>query len=609
MSESFLLGITAIILLGTLAQWLSWRLKIPSILLLLIFGFLAGPVLKIVKPDFLFGKLLFPLVSFSVAVILFEGGMTLNISELKVVGKVIRNLITFGILITWCLSTIAAYLFLNLSLALSLLLGAILVVTGPTVIMPILREVRPKGQLSSILKWEGILNDPMGALLAVLVFESILATGLPEATSITIQGLLKTIVPGTLIGLAGAYIIVLMLHYRMIPDFLRNPITLMMVFCVFAGANLLQNESGLFSVTLMGIVLASQKKVNIRHILEFKENLRVLLISVLFIILASRLTINDFDMLGLGSVFFLLALILFIRPVMVLLSTMGSNLSFREKIFLSWMAPRGIVAAAVTSLFAFELSHNGFNGAESLVPLMFFVIIGTITVYGLSARPLSRWLKIADPNPQGCLILGAHDCATSIGKILKDNGFKVLMVDTNRENLSGARKLGLPTYRGSILSEYILNDINLDGIGRLLALTPNMEVNSLAALYFSKLFSSNEVYQLAIEGNRGDQGKAVSRELRGHMLFGSKFTYAYLTRKFSGNSGIQKISIQDESDYENIRKRHGPENVIPMFLISEDNDLTIYTDVTRPTPQPGDTLICLISPRGKQKNTISRANK
>jgi NhaP-type Na+/H+ or K+/H+ antiporter/Trk K+ transport system NAD-binding subunit len=609
MSESFLLGITAIILLGTAAQWLSWRLKIPSILLLLIFGFLAGPVFKIVNPDFLFGNLLFPLVSFSVAVILFEGGMTLNISELKVVGKVLRNLITFGILITWCLSTIAAYLFLNLSLALSLLLGAILVVTGPTVIMPILREVRPKGQLSSILKWEGILNDPVGALLAVLVFESILATGLPEATSITIQGLLKTIVPGTLIGLAGAYIIVLMLQYRMIPDFLRNPITLMMVFCVFAGANLLQEESGLFSVTLMGIVLASQKKVNIRHILEFKENLRVLLISVLFIILASRLTIDDFNMLGLGSILFLLALILFIRPVMVFLSTMGSTLSLREKIFLSWMAPRGIVAAAVTSLFAFELSHNGFNGAEVLVPLMFFVIIGTITVYGLSARPLSRWLKIADPNPQGCLILGAHDCASSIGRILKDNGFKVLMVDTNRENLSKARKRGLPTYRGSILSEHILNDINLDGIGRLLALTPNTEVNSLAALYFSKLFGSNEVYQLAIEGNQGDQGKAVSRELRGHMLFGSKFTYIYLTRKFSGNSGIQKILIKDESDYENLRKRHGRDNVIPLFIISEGNELTIYTDVTRPTPQPGDTLICLISQRGKKKNSISRTKK
>ncbi len=595
MIEPFLIGITAIIFLGILAQWLSWRLKMPSILLLLIFGFLSGPVFNVVKPDFLFGNLFFPLVSFSVAVILFEGGMTLNISELREVGNVVRNLITVGIILTWVLATIAAYIFLELNLSLSILFGAILVVTGPTVILPLLREIRPKGQLNSILKWEGILNDPIGALLAVLVFEAILETGIPEATAVTIQGILKTIVLGTLIGLAGAYVIVLMLRYRQIPDFLRNPITLMMVFCVFAGSNLIQKESGLFSVTLMGIVLASQKKVNVKHILEFKENLRVLLISVLFIILAARLTFQDLQMLGTGSVIFIGLLILIIRPVTVLVSTIGSSLNFRERFFLSWMAPRGIVAAAVTSLFAYELAAKDIPGADLMVPVMFFVIIATITIYGLSAKPLARWLKIADPNPQGCLILGAHECGRTLGKILQKQGYAVMMVDTNWSNLSRARMQDLPTYYGSILSEHILDEINLDGIGRLLALTANTEVNSLAALYFSKLFGTNEVYQLAIEKSKKNGDRSVSRELRGHILFGEDFTYSYLNEKFGADSSVKTTPFTENYTYQDLKNQYGEDNIIPLFLLNEDGDLTIYTDVTRPTPKEGQILISLIT--------------
>ncbi|MBN2366167.1 MAG: sodium:proton antiporter [Calditrichaeota bacterium] len=595
MIEPFLIGITAIIFLGILAQWISWRLKIPSILLLLIFGFLSGPVFNVVKPDFLFGNLFFPLVSFSVAVILFEGGMTLNISELKIVGNVVRNLITIGIIITWFTVTVASYFLLDLNLSLSLLFGAILVVTGPTVILPLLREIRPKGQLNSILKWEGILNDPIGAILAVLVFEAILETGIGAATAVTIQGILRTIILGSLIGLAGAYIIVLMLRYRLMPDFLRNPITLMMVFCVFAASNLIQAESGLFSVTLMGIVLASQKKVNVRHILEFKENLRVLLISVLFIILAARLTFDDLRMLGTSSVLFLAALILLIRPAAVMLSTLGSSLNFRERIFLAWMAPRGIVAAAVTSLFAYELTSKGIAGADLLVPVMFFVIIGTITIYGLGAKPLSRWLNIADPNPQGCLILGAHDCGRTIGKVLQEHGYSVIMVDTNWSNLSKARMQNLPTYYGSILSEHILDELNLDGIGRLLALTPNTEVNSLAALYFSKLFGSNEVYQLATEKSKKNGIQSVSKELRGHILFGENFSYSYLIDKFGKNSSIKTTPITDNYSFDDLKQQYGADNIIPLFLIDENDDLIIYTDVTRPAPKPGQILISLIT--------------
>ena len=325
----------------------------------------------------------------------------------------------------------------------------------------------------------------------------------------------------------------------------------------------------------------------------------------LFIILAARLSFDELKLLGIESLFFFIFLILVVRPAAVFASTYKSTLSLKEKIFLSWVAPRGIVAAAITSLFAFELGKSGIEGAERLVPTMFMVIIGTIAVYGLSAVPLARWLNIANPNPQGCLILGAHACGRTIGKILKNKGFKVLMVDTNWENIKAARMEGLQTYYGSVLSEYILNDIDLTGIGRLLALTQNEEVNSLATLYFSRFFGSNEVFQLAIEKTGKDQGTAVSKELRGQILFGGEFTYDYLTDKFSKDATVKSTPITKEFNFDDFYQQYGKKNVIPLFLIRDKKYLKIFTDKNSPSPQADDLLISLII---NDKNTKRNNN-
>nr|HQV33557.1 cation:proton antiporter [Calditrichia bacterium] len=344
MHETLLIDLSLIIVLGIAAQWIAWRLKIPSILILLVFGFLGGPVTGVLNPDHLFGELLFPVVSISVALILYEGGLTLKKSEIMAVGGVVRNLISIGLLVTWTLTTLCAYYILALSLPLAILFGAILVVTGPTVILPLLRMIRPRGNINSILKWEGMLNDPIGALLAVLVFESILAGGLREITFLALGGLAKMVLVGGGIGLLTGYLMMTLLRRRLVPEFLQNAVSISLVVFAFAGSNHFQAESGLFAVTLMGIFLANQKKVTVAHIIEFKENLRVLLLSGLFILLAARLERDAFAALGWQGVFFLVALITVVRPAAIFLSTMGSGLNWREKVFLSAMAPRGIVA-------------------------------------------------------------------------------------------------------------------------------------------------------------------------------------------------------------------------------------------------------------------------
>jgi len=599
MSEELLFGLASIIVLGIVAQWMAWRLRLPAILLLLLGGFLAGPVTGVLNPDLLFGDALFPLVSISVAIILFEGGLSLHFNELRKYGSVIRNLTTVGILITWILAGLGARFIAGIDTGPAILMGAILVVTGPTVIIPLLRQVRPAGGVGSIIKWEGIVNDPIGAILAVLVFEIILAGGMVEGSSIVIGGVLRAVIFGTLLGLAGAGIIVLLLRRYLIPDFLQNPMSLMLVVLVYTAADHLQSESGLLAVTVMGIALANQKYVSIREISEFKENLRVLLISSLFIILAARIGSEEFALFNVSGWIFVAVLILIIRPAAVLLSTLKSNLNRREKLFIAWMAPRGIVAAAVVSVFAIRLIEIGYPGCEGMVPLIFQVIIGTVAVYGLTAGPVARWLKVAKPNPQGVLIAGAQGWAQDMAGILQDEGFHISLVDTNWDNIVASRNRGLRAFYANILSENILYDVPLDGIGRLVAITSNDEVNSLAALHFSDVFGRQEVYQLPPTPHNTSEARGpMVPYLQGRFLFDKKATFDHLAEQVQSGATVKKTPLTDEFTFDDFRAMYGDSAVV-MFVIGENKRLKIYTVTDPPSVKPGDTLISLVYPRDK----------
>ena len=294
-----MLSLAAIVVMGLGAQWLAWRLRLPSILFLLAVGFAAGQAgLGFIDPQALFGeKLLFPIVSLSVAIILFEGGLTLRVSELRETGKVVLSLILLGALVTWGLTTASAYWLLEFDIKLAVLFGALLIVTGPTVVLPLLRQVRPGEQIRNILKWEGILNDPLGAIVAVLVFQALFSglsdTGGDPGLLHAVEGLLKAALIGGGLGILGAACILFCLKRYLIPDFLQSAITLMTVVVVFASSNYLQEESGILGVTVMGLCLPNQRWVAVRHIIEFKDNLRVLLISALCIVLSARISLED----------------------------------------------------------------------------------------------------------------------------------------------------------------------------------------------------------------------------------------------------------------------------------------------------------------------------
>ncbi|MEZ6192611.1 MAG: sodium:proton antiporter [Phycisphaerales bacterium] len=612
MNEDLMFGLSAVLALGIGAQWLAWRLKLPAILVLLAFGFLVGPVPEAIygkpwlNPSVLFGEMLFPFISLSVSVILFEGGMTLKLGELRKIGGAVRNFVSIGIGVTWLLITIAAHFLLKFDMPMSLLIGAIFTVTGPTVIGPLLRHVRPGGQLGPVLKWEGILSDPIGALLAVLVFESILPGTHSDVTPTFISALLagaQALGAGLIVGLAGAGLLVLMFNRFWVPDYLQSPVTLGLVLAAFQASNMVHAESGLIAVTLMGAILANQRFAAVRHVIEFKENLRVLLISTLFILLAARLGVEDVKRIDSGGFAFMLTVILIVRPASVFLSTVKTGMPWKERLWLGLVAPRGIVAAAVASIFAFRLIASDYPGARDLVPVTFLVIVGTITFSGLIAGPAARALGLAKLDPQGVLIVGAHEWARKIASALKDEGLAVMMIDTNRRNINLAKMAGLNAHLGSVLSDELLEGIDMTETHRALAMTPNDEANALAAVHLTETFSRQEVYQLAPD-RMGvmEEKSAKSHDLHGRYLFGDNITFAELTARF-GMDGVLKTSkITETYTYEKFREHYG-EEVLPMFIISETGGLTVVTDATKIDPHPGQHLISLVKNGTETKQT------
>jgi NhaP-type Na+/H+ or K+/H+ antiporter len=589
-----LLGLAGIIVLGIGAQWLSWRLRQPSILLLLLLGFVAGPLTGLLDPDALLGELLMPVVSVSVALILFEGGLSLELRELKGLRGVLTRIILIGGGVTLGLTAVAAKLLLGVDWWISLLLGAVLVVSGPTVIVPILRQVRPSHQVASLLKWEAMVIDPIGAMAAVLIFQATLATDLRQALASIGFGLLKTVVIGGLIGAGAALVLVFLLRRDAIPDYLDSPVTLMITVAAFVLSNELQHESGLVAVTLFGAFLANQRRVPVRHVVEFKENLRVLLLGGLFILLAARLDREDLAELGWPALVFLLVLLVVARPVSIALSTTGAGLSWRERAFLGWMHPRGVVSAAVAAIFALRLAEVDHPGAEKLVPVTFLVIVGTIVVHGLTARPLARRLGLAKPDPQGLLFIGAPPWARKLGALLGQEGIDVRFADANWERVAAARLEGLSAWYGDALDEHAADEIDLSGLGRVLAVTANDHVNSLAALHFTEVFGRAGAWQLAASRDKRPE-ESKEHHLRGRTLWSADLLPGRLVELFEDGWQFKKTLLTESFGLEQFREQHG-EQARALFVLTKEGKLRIVPAGQPLQAAPGEALVSLVPP-------------
>jgi len=610
--ESVLLNITVVVVLGIGAQWAAWRFRLPSILLLLLVGFLAGPVLGLLDPQSLRGDWLFAFVSLSIGIILFEGGLSLRLSELREVGTTVLNLTTIGAFVTWALSAAGVHYVLEYNIPLSILIGAILVVTGPTVVTPLLRHVQPKGRVSTIAKWEGITIDPVGAILAVLVLETLLLLNDPSHAEASVNAVIENVAIGLGleifvalgVSVAATMLLVFVLQRRMVPDFLRNAVTLMIVVVAFVISNVMQHESGLLTTTLMGIALANQPFVSVQRIVEFKENLQVLLIGSLFVLLSARLELSALEYVDLRVLVFLGFLVILVRPLAVFVSAVGSGLSWEEKAFLSWMAPRGVVAAAVASLFAFQLRPVYPGEVDGMVPVVFAVIVGTVAIYGLTAAPLAQWFGLADPDPNGILFVGGASWVRKVARQVQELGVSVSLIDNNLNHVRHARKEDLDARKANVLSETVLDEIDLYGIGRLLITIPNDEVASLTALHFSDVFDSTDIYQLAAgpESRHGTEG-VMPEYLRGRPLFGETTNFESLKEHAERGDEVKLLKLtedfasEEQQEYytaEDLAAHSEEHTIIPLFVLTNGDTLEVVSEMDQFRLRPEDRLLVLV---------------
>ncbi|EED32272.1 Na+/H+ antiporter [gamma proteobacterium NOR5-3] len=588
MDQSVLYTMAAVLVLGVGAQWLAWRLKLPSILPLLALGILAGPATGLLNPDEMFGPILFPMVSLGVALVLFEGGMTLRFRDIRGHGAVVTNLVSWGAVLNWLLIAAGAHYLAGLSGDIAMLFAALMIVTGPTVINPLLRTMRAENSVSQVLRWEGILIDPVGALLAVLVFQYLL-TG-----QNSLMLFAESIGAGTFMGLAGAGSLGLVLRRHWVPEYLLNVLTLAWVVMVFAGSDALAHESGLLAVTIMGILLGNMRNVAVNEILSFKESLSVLIISVLFVVLGARVDPAEIIATGWQGVI-ILVVILAARPIIVWLSTIRSGYRWQQKALISWVAPRGIVAAAVSSLFAIRLEESGHEGASALVALTFLVILATVLLQSLSAGRVTKALGLAEAEPNGMLFVGANSVARAMAKALQDQGFRVKLADTSYEEIRAARMAGLEVYFGDPISSHADQFLELSGIGRLFAVSRRSRWNTLACMKFRGEFGPQRVFSLRNSEDRKETDRSrIADEYAPPRLFTADVTFEKIASLLAGGAEMKTIRLSDDFSLEDYKRESGAK-LIPLFSLGDKQKLRVIDDPDSIGKQSGtQRLIALV---------------
>ncbi|WP_136635466.1 cation:proton antiporter [Pseudooceanicola onchidii] len=532
--------------LGVGAQLLAWRLKMPAIVLMLVAGIIAGPITGIFDPEREFGALREPMIAVAVAIILFEGGLTLNLKSLQDAAKGVRRLVIVGAPLGWLMSALTLHYVAGLGWESSAVFGGIMIVTGPTVIAPLLRSARLNRRPAQVLQWEAIVNDPIGALAAVLAYEVVGVFRASHAMSTAIGETALGIVLAIAVGIAGGFGLVWAFRKGRVPEYMKVPVLFTLLLAVFAGCDWVLHESGLLAVTVMGIVIANSDLPSFEELRRFKEHATILLVSGVFIILAASLDLSELSTLNWRAAFFVAAVMLVARPVTVLVSLIGTNLPWREQLLVAFTGPRGVVLVAVAGLFGERLVGLGVEDAALIGPLAFVLVAVTVVVHGFGLRPMARALGLTGAETPGLLIVGGSRFTTGLARLLHENEIPVLVSDPNHSKLRGARREGVQTYYGDILAEAAEHRLDMVSYTSLLTATDNDAYNTLVATDLAHHFGRDAVYQIARDKEANTRhalpvtlgGKPVLKDmtheaLEERMIAGWRFRQTRLTDKFT----------------------------------------------------------------------------
>lgn len=609
MAHSAAYSIALVIALGLIAQWVAWRVRLPAIVLLSVFGVLAGPVFGVLDPGADFGEFLRPVISLCVAVILFEGGLSLQFHELREAASGVRRLVYFGVPLAWAFGSLAAHLVGGLAWPVALTFGAIVVVTGPTVIIPMLRQAMLVRRTASYLKWEAIINDPIGALLAVLVFQYFIYSGAGGALDETLAGLARAIIVGGLLGTLPGWLMGRAFRHGAVPDFLKPPVTLALVLGVYVAANEAQHEAGLLAVTILGIMMGNMGLRSIQEMRRFKEYITILLVSAVFIVLTADL---DRDIIARidWRVAALIATVMFVvRPLTIWLSTLGAGMGWRDRLLLGWIAPRGIVAAAVGGVFGPSLAGAGYGDAELLVPLIFSLVFATVLAHGFTLGPIARALELAAQKRNRVLLVGASPWSSELARTLKALDVGVLLVDTSWHRLRAARLAGIPVFYGELLSENAEQSLELNDVGTLLALTSNDAYNALVCSAFANELSRDRTYQLPMYAADDDDPRGLARTMRGEVAFDESAVYEALWSHLAAGWTFHKTTLTESYGWEEYLHEVA-DGTLHLMRVSADGNIDVHTPKRSFEPRTGDTVISFGPPKtASLKKTLSQTSE
>lgn len=599
----------SIVILGILAQWIAWRLKVPAILPLILIGLAVGPFsslytengTKWLEPIWNSEKGLFPgnnlfyFVELAIGIILFEGGLTLKRNEIKGIGPTIFNLITLGSLVTFFGASIFTHYIIELPWTISFLFGALIIVTGPTVIAPILRNVPLKKDVANVLKWEGILIDPIGALAAVLVFEFIVSLGSSGGDHFTQHAFIQFIqiaLVGCSLGFLAAHALRLFIVKHWVPHYLLNVFTLAVVLATFVGSGIIVHDSSLLTIVVMGLVLGNMDNVpHIKEILYFKESLSVLLISVLFILLSANINISELELLLDWRCIMVFGFVVFVlRPASVFLSTRTSSLTFNDKLFISWVGPRGIVAAGIASLFGLRLARDGYPGAEYITPLVFMIVLGTVLLNATTAKLIAKLLGVSNIQSNGILIVGANKAARLIAKYLHNNDREVALLDNNASNVEKSLSMGLKAFESNVFKDDMKDNMELTNMGFVMALTGSADVNKHVVNKFSNSYGENGSYRLVSNEEMSNPDNITASP-----LFSQNDDYLNLSEVARDYPTIHEMQLKSKESFDTIiSSLHSDSKMIPLFLKDNEDIYHIITaNMDNLNITEGNTLVYL----------------
>ncbi|WP_307346860.1 cation:proton antiporter [Metabacillus malikii] len=592
MQELALFSIVIVISLGVFSQWLAWRIQWPSIVIMSIAGLLIGPIFGLINPQEALGNLYSPIISLAVAIILFEGSTSLDIRELKGISKSVFRVVTFGAFIAWIAGALAAHYIAGLTIEVSFIIGGLFVVTGPTVIIPLLRQAKLKPRVSSVLKWEGIIVDPVGPLLALFAYEIIKITS-DEAFHLLhfipfFIDSLSAVIVGYVIGLFVSWLI----SKGLLPEYLKSPIVFCFVLFTFSVGEVIMHETGMLAVTVMGLTLARTKKHvhSISSIGHFMENISVMLTSTIFILLTASLARETiYEIFTWPIISFVVVMLFLVRPLSIWLSTIGTELTFQERALVSWVAPRGIVALTVSGYFAELLMNDGYFNASLLTSLTLALVFITVCAHGFSIGPFAKKLGLANTESTGVLIVGASSFSIALANYLQNSGTPVLITDTSNDRLYKAKMLGISTYNGEILSEQSHFDIDMTPYEVILTLTGDAAYNALVCQSFIPEFGYHHTYILPAGVNKDEHTK-LPPSIKSNILFGENETFIELNKKVNIGYQFQTVSFTEKTS---IQKEKLTSYGIPLCLKKKSGKVEFMTLKGKLVIDEGDKLIVL----------------